>query len=65
LEKAKEIVSHLRTLNQKIQKTQQIKASDDQQSPIDQGGEYKRYKELKPEQKIQCLFSQEDFMLIE
>jgi hypothetical protein len=55
LEKAKEIVSHLRTLNKKIQKTQQIKPADEQlqQSPAsDQGGEYKRYKELKPEQKI-------------
>ncbi len=66
LEKAREIVSHLRTLNLKIQKTQSSKgAGDESQSPSDQGGEYKRYKELKPEQKIQCLFSPEDFQQIE
>jgi hypothetical protein len=27
--------------------------------------DYRKYKELKPEQKIQCLFSQEDLALIE
>jgi hypothetical protein len=37
-----------------------VKSQSDQSLP-----DYKRYKDLKPEQKILCLFSPEDFLVIE
>ena len=59
LEKAKDLVQHLRTLNIKISKTAVTRKSD-AQAPIDGeipvaevvAPDYKKYRELKPEQRI-------------
>ena len=59
LEKAKDLVQHLRTLNIKISKTAVTRKSD-AQAPLDGEGpvaeavapDYKKYRDLKPEQRI-------------
>ena len=56
LEKAKDLVQHLRTLNIKISKSAVTRKSDaqDGEYPVPEAvaPDYKKYRELKPEQRI-------------
>ena len=69
--KAQEIVKLIRDLNSKLQIThQQILKSvviqdEGKSQAITIEGDHKRYKDLKPEQKIQCLFTQDELAQIE